>query len=142
MSVLVVDDVDLHYEVHGQGPAILIPRCNFGWASLDVDLLTDRYTVVIASPRGFGESDRVTAGYDACTMRTDLEAVLDHLGVEEYIAFGYSMTASIAPWLAHGNPRVQAVVSGGFPTVMSYASVLACIETNCAEMKQAPTAGP
>jgi len=79
MSVLVVDDLRLHYEVHGTGPVIVIPRCNFPWASLEISLLADGYTVVIASPRGFGESDRVSTGYDAGTIRSDLEAVLDHL---------------------------------------------------------------
>jgi len=58
--------------------------------------------------------------------------------VEEYVAFGYSMTGSVAPWLAHGNPRVRAVVSGGFPTVSSYASLLPYIEANLAETKQDP----
>ncbi|MGH3599108.1 MAG: alpha/beta fold hydrolase [Pseudonocardiaceae bacterium] len=138
MSVLVVDDLRLHYEVRGHGPLILVPWCNFPWASLDVDLLADGYTVVIASPRGFGDSDRVSAGYQAGTIRADLEAVLDHLGVDEYIAFGYSMTGSVAPWLGHGNPRVRAVVSGGFPTTASYGSLLPYIERNRAETVQDP----
>lgn len=58
------------------------------------------------------------------------------MGVQEYAALGYSMTGSVAPWLAHRNPRVQAVVSGGFPSVTSYASLLPYIEANRAETKQ------
>jgi len=136
--VLVVDEVAVSYEVHGAGPAILIPWCNFAWSSLTLDLLTKGYTVVIASPRGFGNSDRVSAGYTADTIRTDLEAVLDHVGIEQYAAFGYSMTGSVAPWLAQDNPRVRAVVSGGFPISTSYAALLPYIEANRAETQREP----
>jgi pimeloyl-ACP methyl ester carboxylesterase len=138
VSVLEVDGLTLSYEVYGAGPAIGIPWCNFAWHALDLGLLTAAYTVVVASPRGFGNSERVGSGYDASTICTDLEAVLDHVGIEQYVAFGYSMTGSVAPWLAHDNPRVRAVVSGGFPTASSYGGVLPYITANLAETQQDP----
>lgn len=134
--MLVIDHLAIYYEVHGTGPVILVPWCNFAWSSLDLDLFTDRYTVVVASPLGFGHSDRISVAYQARTIRSDLEAVLDHLGIEQYVAFGYSMTGSVAPWLAHENPRVRAVISGGFPTAASYDSVLPYIEANRAETQR------
>ena len=136
MSVLKVDGLSLSYEVHGAGPAIVIPWCNFAWDALDLGLLAQDHTVVVASPRGFGNSQRTDARYDASTIRTDLEAVLDHVGIEQYVAFGYSMTGSVAPWLAHDNPRVRAVISGGFPAASSYASLLPYITANRAETRQ------
>ncbi|TWP39069.1 alpha/beta fold hydrolase [Leekyejoonella antrihumi] len=138
MSVLEIDDLAIYYEAYGSGPAILIPWCNFAWSSLDLESFTRLYTVVLASPRGFGNSPRVAAGYAADTIRTDMEAVLDHLGIEQYVAFGYSMTGSVAAWLAHDNPRVQAVISGGFPMVTSYAALLPYIQANRAETQQDP----
>lgn len=129
---LLVDDRKVYFDAHGRGPALLIPWCNFAWDSLDLDLLTSSYTVVIASPRGFGNSDRMPGGYAAPNIRRDLEAVLDSVGVGEYITFGYSLSGSIAAWLAHENPRVRAVVSGGFPITTSYHSVLPRMEANLA----------
>lgn len=138
MPKLEIDGLAIHYESRGSGPAILIPWCNFPWSSLDVGLLAAHYTVVIASPRGFGESDRTATGYSAATIRSDLEAVLDHLGVDEYVAFGYSMTGAVAPWLGHANPRVRAVVSGGFPTATSYSKVLPYIINNLSDTRKDP----
>jgi pimeloyl-ACP methyl ester carboxylesterase len=138
VPTLEIDGLAIHYESRGSGPAILIPRCNFPWSSLDVGLLAAHYTVVIASPRGFGESDRTATGYSAATIRSDLETVLDHLGVDKYVAFGYSMTGAIAPWLGHANPRVRAVVSGGFPTATSYSKVLPLIISNQSDTRKDP----
>jgi pimeloyl-ACP methyl ester carboxylesterase len=57
MATLIRDDLDLRYEVTGAGPALLLPAFNFRWGDyLDVGLLTGRFTVVTASPRGFGAS--------------------------------------------------------------------------------------
>ena len=53
--MLTRDGLDLHYEVTGSGPALLLPKFNyFRWDRyLDVGLLAGRFTVVVASPRGF-----------------------------------------------------------------------------------------
>ena len=55
MATLTRDSLDLNYEVTGSGPALLLPKFNFlRWEDyLDVGLLAGRFTVVIASPRGF-----------------------------------------------------------------------------------------
>ena len=62
VSVLKIDGLTLSYEMYGAGPAIVIPWCNFAWDALDLAPLTRAYTVVVASPRGFGTSERVAAG--------------------------------------------------------------------------------
>jgi len=139
MSVVVVDGLAIYYETYGEGvPAVLIPRCNFAWSALDLAVLTGDYTVVIASPRGFGESDRTEGPYTAASIKSDLEAVPDHVGVGEYVSFGYSMTGSVAPWLAHENPRVRAVISGGFPIATAYTNVLPYISANRADTFKDP----
>ena len=48
------------------------------------------------------------------------------------------MTGSVAPWLAHQNPRVRAVVSGGFASSSSYAGLLPYITANRAETQLDP----
>ena len=62
VTTLTRDGLDLRYEVTGLGPALLLPAFNFRWGDyLDIGLLAGRFTVVTASPRGFGASGRLTA---------------------------------------------------------------------------------
>jgi len=76
MATLTRDGLDLHYEVTGSGPALLLPKFNyFRWDDyLDVGLLAGRFTVVIASPRGFAASSRLAADgdYRVADLASDL----------------------------------------------------------------------
>ena len=67
--------------------------------------------------------DPAAGGYSAKQITGDIERVLDHLDIGSYAAFGYSLNGAVASSLALGNPRVKAVVCGGFPTAGSYAGV-------------------
>lgn len=98
----------------GQGPAVVVPRLNVDWTQVDLTALEALLTVVVVSPRGFGPSER-PGGYSGARFLADVERVLDHLGVMEYVALGYSMSGVMAARLAVGNPRVRAVACGGFP---------------------------
>ena len=122
--MLTRDGLDLHYEVTGSGPALLLPKFNyFRWDRyLDVGLLAGRFTVVVASPRGFMTSSRLAADgdYRVADLASDLAAVMEAAGFGRFSVFGYSFTGAFAPWLAHLTDRVDAVVSGGFPIVGDY----------------------
>jgi pimeloyl-ACP methyl ester carboxylesterase len=124
MATLTRDGLDLHYEVTGSGPALLLPKFNYvRWDDyLDVGLLAGRFTVVIASPRGFAASSRLAADgdYRVADLASDLVAVMEAAGFGRFSVFGYSFTGAFAPWLAHLSDRVDAVVSGGFPIVGDY----------------------
>lgn len=123
MATLTRDGLDLRYEVTGSGPALLLPAFNFRWADyLDAGPLAGRFTVVTASPRGFGASGRlpVDASYLVTDLAGDLVAVMEAAGFERFAVFGYSFTGAFAPWLAHLTDRVDAVVSGGFPIAGDY----------------------
>lgn len=128
MATLTRDGLDLSYEVTGSGPALLLPAFNFRWADyLDIGLLAGRFTVVTASPRGFGASGRLAAadGYSVADLAGDLVAVVSAAGFERFSVFGYSFTGVFAPWLAHLTDRVDAVVSGGFPIAGDYSPLYA-----------------
>lgn len=88
----------------------MVPRLNIDWTQVDLAALEARFTVVVISPRGFGPSER-PGGYSGARFVADLAQVLDHLGVAEYAAFGYSMSGVMATRLAVGNPRVWAEVT-------------------------------
>jgi pimeloyl-ACP methyl ester carboxylesterase len=123
-QTLTRDGLDLHYEVTGSGPALLLPKFNYvRWDDyLDVGLLAGRFTVVTASPRGFAASSRLAADgdYRVADLAGDLAAVMEAAGFGRFSVFGYSFTGAFAPWLAHLTDRVDAVVSGGFPVVGDY----------------------
>jgi pimeloyl-ACP methyl ester carboxylesterase len=125
MATLSRDGLDLHYEVTGSGPALLLPKFNYArWDRyLDVGLLAGRFTVVTASPRGFGASDRLTEDrdYRVADLASDLVAVMEAARFGRFSVFGYSFTGAFAPWIAHLTDRVDAVVSGGFPIAGDYA---------------------
>lgn len=124
---LEVDGASLAYVVRGAGPGLLVPWCNLPWPELPlVDALAERFTVVLASPRGYQFSSRLpeSAKYDAELLFDDLLAVCDHVGLGGFSVLGYSLTAAMAASLARVSDRVDALVAGGFPLLGSYERVL------------------
>jgi pimeloyl-ACP methyl ester carboxylesterase len=124
MPSVSVNGVLITYHRHGAGPVVVVPECNVEWSAYELQPLLERFTIVAVSPRGFMGSGRLAAGgYSAKQITGDIERVLDHLDIGSYAAFGYSLNGAVASSLALGNPRVKAVVCGGFPTAGSYAGV-------------------
>jgi pimeloyl-ACP methyl ester carboxylesterase len=122
-----VADGDVAYRSLGSGPAVLIPWCNLAWPDLPVvPRLAERHHVILACPLGYQASTRLdeTAEYGAARAVTDLLAVCDALGIEEFAVLGYSLTAAIAGWLATVTPRATRAVLGGFPLLGNYQRVL------------------
>ena len=124
MPVLVRDGVDLRYEVSGgSGPALLLPHFQFSWPDyLDLGPLVERFTVIIASPRGFARSGRLQADapYRVRDLAEDVCAVMQAAGFERFSVLGYSFTGAFAPWLAQLTGKVDAIVTGGFPIAGDY----------------------
>lgn len=98
----------------GDGPTVVVPRLNVDWTAVDLSPLTDRFRVVIVSPRGFGPSER-PGGYAMSGFVGDVDRVLAHLNVDSYATFSYSMNGVMAVRLALSSSRVVAVACGGFP---------------------------
>ena len=143
VATLTLDGLDLRYEVTGSGPALLLPGFNFRWGDyLDISLLAGRFTVVTASPRGFGVSDRLpaAAGYLVADLASDLVAVMEAAGFERFSVLGYSFTGAFGPWLAHLTDRVDAVVSGGFPIAGDYSPLYPEIQALSAAAELDPAA--
>ena len=125
MATLVRDGLELQYDVQGgSGPGLLLPYVNFAWPEvLDLTPLTERFTVVTASPRGFAKSGRLPedADYRASDLPDDLVAMMQAAGFERFSVLGYSFSGVFAPWIAKLTGRVDAVVAGGFPITGDYA---------------------
>jgi pimeloyl-ACP methyl ester carboxylesterase len=101
VTTLVRDGLELRYDVRGgSGPALLLPYLNFAWPDyLDLSPFTERFTVIIASPRGFAKSSRLDADtpYRVGDLADDLIAVVQAVGFDRFFVLGYSFTGAFAP---------------------------------------------
>jgi len=76
-------DVHLRAVIGGSGPPLLLipgwPQTWYAWRKAAARLSKMR-TVIIAEPRGMGESDKPTGSYDMGTLAGDMVALMDALG--------------------------------------------------------------
>ena len=84
----------LHYEVTGEGPAIVFAH-GLGGNQLSwwqqVAHFAPRYTCVAFAHRGFAPSSALPAGPDPADYADDLAALIDHLGLAEVRVVAQSM---------------------------------------------------
>lgn len=117
------DGVQLHYSDWGQGrPVVLLhgwPLNSASWDYHAVRLAERGYRVIRYDRRGFGRSEQPWSGYDYDTLTADLQALLQHLDLDDAVLVGFSMAAGeVARYLArHGDAAVSAavIVSGITP---------------------------
>jgi 3-oxoadipate enol-lactonase len=104
-----IGDITLYYEVHGEGPpVVLVPGLGADtrlFANV-VPLLATRHQVVVVDPRGGGRSDKPTGGYSIEQMADDVAGLFGALGVLRADVVGYSMGGKIALQLAAGHPEL------------------------------------
>jgi len=114
--------IDIHYEDHGSGqPIVLIhgyPLNGASWEKQERVLLQAGYRVITYDRRGFGKSSQPTVGYDYDTFAADLNALLEHIDVDNVVLVGFSMgTGEVVRYLAtYGSGRIaKAVLLGAIP---------------------------
>jgi non-heme chloroperoxidase len=115
-------DIEIYYEDHGSGqPVVLIhgyPLNGRSWERQQRELLAAGYRAINYDRRGFGLSSQPTTGYDYDTFAADLNALLDHLALDEVDLVGFSMgTGEVTRYLAkYGSGRVRkAALLGAIP---------------------------
>ncbi|MDE2640738.1 MAG: alpha/beta hydrolase [Chloroflexota bacterium] len=117
MPYLRVHEIDLYYEEHGDGPALVFAHGAGGnhlvwWQQ--VPAFARDYRVISFDHRAFGLSRDVPHGPGRRAFPLDLHALLDHLGVDEFAIVAHSMggrTATPFLWLFPG--RMRALVLSG-----------------------------
>jgi 3-oxoadipate enol-lactonase len=117
-----VSGIELYYEVHGDGPAVVFAHGAGGnhlswWQQVPV--FARKYRCVIFDHRGFGQSPDVPNGPGSQAFVQDLEDLLDHLDVDRVALVAQSMGGRACLGLALAHPdRVRALVmadtTGGF----------------------------
>jgi non-heme chloroperoxidase len=97
--------IELYYEDHGSGaPVVLIhgyPLSGRAWDRQVPTLLDAGRRVITYDRRGFGNSSRPTNGYDYDTFASDLNVLINWLGLEDVVLIGHSMgTGEVARYLS------------------------------------------
>jgi non-heme chloroperoxidase len=106
-------DIEIYYEDHGSGqPVVLIhgyPLNGRSWERQERVLLEAGYRAINYDRRGFGLSSQPTTGYDYDTFAADLNALLDHLALDDVVLVGFSMgTGEVTRYLGkYGSARVR-----------------------------------
>ena len=114
MAYLSLPDADLYYQVHGDGPALVLVHGSGGnhlsfWRQLPV--LSQRYRCIVWDQPGYGLSRTITPERDASCLLDDLTALLDHLGVRRAHLVGQSIGGHLCLRLALRTPdRVLSLV--------------------------------
>lgn len=142
MEFLDLDGARIAYRVHGTGPPLLAPECNYTWDAKVEAHLAERFTLIVSSPRDYGHSMRTGGpGYEAARWATDLRAVAHQVGYDRFLFFGYSFTGAFGPWLARrlrATDTVMAVAAGGFPLLGDYRVTLRDVEDQARELERDP----
>ena len=99
--------VDLNVALTGEGPAVLLlhgfPHTWQLWTDV-LDRLAGQYRVIAPDLRGFGASAPAEGGYDAGTLATDAESLLDALGENSAAVVGIDAGTPSAFLLAMRRP--------------------------------------
>lgn len=120
----------IHFERHGDGPPLVLLHGLFQvaatWERLGyLKALTSSFDVISIDSLGHGSSDHPNDldAYRAERRAADVVAVLDELGIERAIVWGYSMGAWQAfSCVRHAPDRVRGVVAGGWCPVRGQAT--------------------
>jgi non-heme chloroperoxidase len=114
--------IEIHYEDHGSGQPVVLfhgyPLNGRSWERQERELLAAGYRTINYDRRGFGLSSQPTIGYDYDTFAADLNALLEHLGLDDIVLVGFSMgTGEVTRYLgAYGSARVRkAALLGAIP---------------------------
>lgn len=109
MPIIRTNDIDIYYEIHGQGePVALISGLNsdHGLYRGILAQLAARYQVIVFDNRGVGRTDKPDIPYSIEMMAEDTAGLLDALGIRKAHILGTSMGGRIAAALTLGHPRL------------------------------------
>lgn len=113
MPILLRHDLELYYELHGSGPALLLiaglASDSQSWLPV-LPALAEQYTVILPDNRGVGRSTQDCAT-SVELMADDGLALLQHLGLQRAHLVGHSMGGMVALEMALRRPeQVESVV--------------------------------
>ncbi len=123
-------EVAINCRVGGEGPPLLLlhgyPQTHVMWHKIAGDL-AERFTVIAADLRGYGDSDKPRGGerhanYAKRAMASDQVEVMAALGFEQFCVVGHDRGARVTHRMALDHPEriAKAVVMDIAPTLTMY----------------------
>ncbi len=103
MPMVNVNDIEMYYEIHGQGePLVLIMglRRNAEWWYRQIPHLSQHFTVLAFDNRGAGRSDKPREEYSIRLFADDTAELMEAVGIRRAHVLGVSMGGYIAQELA------------------------------------------
>lgn len=103
-----IGDADIHYEIHGSGPPLLLVAGLGGAGAYwepQIASYARRFTVVVHDHRGCGRSTRSEITYSVDQMTRDVIGLMDALGIERAHLLGHSTGGAIGQTLAIEQPE-------------------------------------
>lgn len=109
MPVIESNGINVYFETRGVGEPLMLINGWGGnldsWSSKMVNLLAERFRVIMMDNRGTGRSDKPDIPYTMDMMAADVKGVLDALGVEEAHVMGFSMGGAITQTFGKNYPE-------------------------------------
>lgn len=108
MPKVAIDGAEIHYEVHGQGPPLMLVSGLGGTASYwgpQIAALSAHFQVILHDHRGMGSSTHHRMKYSVERMAADTLAVMDAAGVESAHLVGHSTGGTIGQILGLEHPQ-------------------------------------
>ena len=114
MPKVKVSDINMYYEIHGEGePLVMIPGASATTEAylLKVPLYSEEYQVILLDNRGAGQTDKPDIPYTIRMMADDLAGLLGKIGVNSAHIYGESMGGMVAQEFAINYPeRVKSLI--------------------------------
>lgn len=110
-----IGDLRMHWVSAGAGERTVVllhgwPQTWYQWRHL-IPVLAEQYRVIAPDLRGWGETERPAAGFDAGTVAADVGRLLDHLGVTEADVIGHDWGVPVGYLLAASDrQRIRSLV--------------------------------
>jgi len=115
MPQAILKDIEIYYEVHGRGEAVLLAPPSWWpcdtWHIGVVPYLSQRYRTIIFDCRGTGRSSKPSDGYTISRFAEDCVALLERLAVSRCHAVGFALGGQIVQALAIDRPDLVATLT-------------------------------
>ncbi|RJG02838.1 alpha/beta fold hydrolase [Noviherbaspirillum sedimenti] len=109
MARIAVNGIDIEYEVHGDGSALLfihgLGSCKEDWEA-QIAPFAQRHKVISFDLRGHGQSDKPAGPYSIAQFAADTAGLLRGLGIDAAHVVGISLGGAVAFQLALDQPAL------------------------------------
>ena len=109
MPKVEVNDIEMYYEVHGEGKPIVSIRgwgsSSQSWSKTYIDRLSQNYKHIIFDNRGTGRTSQPDTKYSIEMMADDTAGLLDAVDIPRAHIIGFSMGGMIAQKFAYKYPE-------------------------------------